>query len=529
MKILIIFLIALFLLAVCQKQLSELRYRNRLTANQIYNILTLSNNMKFFRITNGDFDGSNHNVSKELSLRKKFHKVKEELDKLTHMFLLRSFGYVVKNLHYHLLYIHRKLKDRSDGPLTAQEEEMIRFPNDQELCIFTYVYDYGEFDVEYVLEAMHYLKTFTESDVSLLKVELARLHNNIRTKIILPQTGNWNWNDSVNDEIRLKENSTERWMYIKDQIYWGSKIFCDTAGPPLIGEDLFDTEEIKSDMFLQHVFVAEVCKVVFKNENESMYSKFLVHYVPSVTHRIMTWDCSNILKTKEFSYECHKKEGPDKDFIRVLNLLEKFYNTPVKPELQWRIKRNGPVNDFYSLESLRKSLENNRYFLNVIQYDNIAADVMLYVAIKEGYRIVKWIDLIIRSQCTNISKIDDTIMQLDYSRSILSLFKYHFHAFINTVLKKRRIDLRENTNLKEFNDLTNNVLSLMSFLKGSNIDIDIIHKNCPFIIDEIAKKYISGTGMPSGNLNPFKIFSMKSPVLNIRRLTNYVSNIGTKY
>lgn len=122
----------------------------------------------------------------------------------------------------------------------------------------------------------------------------------------------------------------------------------------------------------------------------------------------------------------------------------------------------------FTLSSLKTNLKSNNYFLNVMLYSNIAADIMVYVSLQEGYKELQGIQHFFYEKCSAIF-VCITPPEIIIIRSRLFVFKYYFDAFVKKILEKLHISVtrnKENTFMEVFNEKVNQVLYILTFSKN---------------------------------------------------------------
>ncbi|VVC31352.1 Hypothetical protein CINCED_3A010289 [Cinara cedri] len=504
----IIFLNTLFLLTECFKNLAELRYKSELTWNQIQNVMDMSF-VDMYDVIKKEFKKNKYsfNVSATEMKSEKLKTVRNNLKNLGRLFMDRSFGYILKKMHYYCQLAIELIKKMVNEVSNEEIIKTIRLTSDQDHCVFTFLYDYGVYDVGNALEALMYLKHFTETDLDLIKKKIERLIFNIKSYKL-----DENIEHEIYGEQLLEENTKQSRTFleyqsvlmeiIKNEINLISNRFCNATGSPLIiGYDMFGTAEVESDFFMQYVFVAEVCNVNFVNvdDDSALFSEKL---------RIESWDCSNIL-LNEFSST--KDDGA---------------------KWEWRNEVSDTSEGTYNLAALQSKLKTDRHYLNIVQYDNIVADVILYVALKEGYKIMKAMKyLTIHSYLSNTKcqytfqcEIDENFYctELKIARTSLSIFKYHIDVLINMMLHNKRIDLSGNPDLIKFIGSATELLRKLDYTKDEYSKNETIEKKCQIVEEEIFK--IPKEAEPA-HVRKFRTFHMHNPVVYIRRLNHYLSNI----
>ncbi|VVC30644.1 Hypothetical protein CINCED_3A004002 [Cinara cedri] len=462
------------------------------------------------------------NISPDLTLIEKLNDVQYNLIDLSKIVMDRSFAYILKNMYIHCKLALAEINDMiAKGTKSVTDLKLLKLRQDQKYCIFAHLYDYGH-NIDLALEVMVYLKSFTETELLPIQKRLTRLIDNI---VI-------NMNESLGhisneSNISLKspyiDHHKDQWDIIKDNVYYGSETFCSVPSPPLIGEDLLSMAEAKSDLFMQYVFVMEKCEVTFDQHHSEDFNNTRFS-IPADILVIDTWECIDILKAKEYRYESYENEGPNGDLSRVLLSLENVAKTPenreakvIRPDVDNR--RNKMM---YSLAELQSLSKKDSYFLNIMKYDNIAADVMLYVAMKEGYKLLKGVKYLINKGCVNGFENGDSIFEIENAKASVLLFKYYFNRFTNAMLQKRRISFKTLIVIRFVRLLTN--ISQCMDCSDVQSGIDEITKNyCKSITSEI-NEIQEPIAAVTANLQKLKNVYLHNPILNIRKLIYFVND-----
>ncbi|VVC31350.1 Hypothetical protein CINCED_3A020839 [Cinara cedri] len=529
MKILI-FLNTLFLMAECIKQLVDLRYRKELTTSTIRDYInSADNSLILLHAINGGFDDKSPlygSSSTSTTLKEKLYDFFNSFNVMNKVFMERAFGFLLKNIHLYCRLSMNLITLQNPEILKDELINAIRLREDQEYCICSYLYDYG-YDVGLVLRALYYLKTFTETDIPRIEDQLMHLMRLIGDFPGYRYAGYiTNERNSIRDEF-LDLTPLEQLKYINDRIYFTGSESCRIS-PPLIGNDImFNTAEAESDLFLQYVFETEKCLVTFETDTERI--------LPSEKNHIDSWNCRQILESNEYRYDIYlknhtctnEKQKSSEHLLQLIYTLQNIATTPVRNvNWKWRHEITNPSysDNLYSLATLKSRLKTDRYYLNIVAYDNIAADVMLYVALKEGKKLIKGMKHFIGDNCENnfhIDYRDNYIVELEFARSSLSVFQYHLDDFINTLLQRRRIDLRENNDLVKFKELSTNLLLWTDRPKGPDANITNIRETCRLIETEM-KNIEAPIKVTQFDVNDFKTFYIFNPTFNVRKLNHYV-------
>ncbi|VVC31351.1 Hypothetical protein CINCED_3A019280 [Cinara cedri] len=524
MKILI-FLNMVFLLAECVDRIEDLRKRNELTSIQKRNFMAMiEENKNIHEIINNNPIKTSYLYKIEENEREKpyLKEIKKTLDKVSYVFLNEIYFYLLQHMYLHC-QVSRYLIDISlDSNKEISPEEVIRaikLMKDQEYCIFTYIYDSG-FEFELTLDVMFYLKSFTETDLSVIKEQLKNSMANIKLNKLFKEL-NSDINKSLGD-LTQTSNADKLELFdkiltkIKQEILDSSNMFCSTTNPPLISKNMFYTLGLNNTgYFIRYIYITEQFYVNFSTVNG--------HKFPLKKIRIDSWDCRKILETEEYKFDKYKKErqGSTSKLSQILFSVKNQVNTPTyEASWKWPDPETNKSQNINNLVGLQEKLKTDPYYLNIVKYDNILADVMMYVAIKEGTKILKGIKHIIKNQCELYFQTDAKHFVLDETRLSLLLFKFEFDDFINAILEKKRIDLRENEHVKKFNNSVKNLLQWLDRPKSARASNDKIIQNCKFIngaLDEI--KYPLADSKVD---DKFKTFYMEDPLFNIRTLIGHI-------
>lgn len=185
----------------------------------------------------------------------------------------------------------------------------------------------------------------------------------------------------------------------------------------------------------------------------------------------------------------------------------------------------GGENEHYTLDALKKHVRSNwHHYLNHVKYYNVASDVLLMVAIKEGHKILKGIKHAVPGAGCN-AKSADEMRRLG---STLRAFGRAYDALIVAIADKKRIDVAASNPQKEaFDRRAGSVATLLDV--PENPDDDLVRRVCGEIaarLGDIGDAYLGGGGggRPTIDTMKFEAYHFTGPTVNVRELYRFVAN-----
>lgn len=184
---------------------------------------------------------------------------------------------------------------------------------------------------------------------------------------------------------------------------------------------------------------------------------------------------------------------------------------------------SGP-HEWLSLNELAERLRTNNYHLNVVRYTNIASEVILMSAIKEGTKILKAVKHLLTENCPGA---DTCRPETRRSRSVLYAFKRFFDETVLLILETNQVDLtgdRHEVKI-EFEELIGRVLELMS-VASENSDPEAVTDAYRRLADELVPipEVHRGSGdVPEAGIR-FEEYYFTSPVSNVRKMFYFITD-----
>lgn len=104
-------------------------------------------------------------------------------------------------------------------------------------------------------------------------------------------------------------------------------------------------------------------------------------------------------------------------------------------------------------------LKSNNCYLNAVQYFNIEADVIIFISIKEGRKILKGVKYLLGTTSRTLTCI---VYNINKMRSILILLKMIFNQLFIKLEKKQHLVVDKNGQTIKFLKLVDTVIDILS-------------------------------------------------------------------
>lgn len=112
-----------------------------------------------------------------------------------------------------------------------------------------------------------------------------------------------------------------------------------------------------------------------------------------------------------------------------------------------------------NLNKLIIFLKSNNYYFNVVQYFNIEADVIIFISMKEGRKILKGVKYLLG---TTNRALSCNVHNVNKMRSILILLKMIFNQLFINLEKKQQLVVDKNGQVIKFLNLVDTVIDTLS-------------------------------------------------------------------
>lgn len=161
-----------------------------------------------------------------------------------------------------------------------------------------------------------------------------------------------------------------------------------------------------------------------------------------------------------------------------------------------------------NLNTLREFFKLNNYYLNIIQYKNIFVNVIVYISIKEGRKILKGIKHLLDIEKTVNKCTIDGIVEI---RSYLLLLKMVIDVLFTTIEKNTHIFVCENYRIKKFIALVDSVIDTLNTKIDIEKDIEFMCLTVNVTLDHIQNPKNLGD-------REFYVYYFKEPMRHLYEL-----------
>lgn len=170
----------------------------------------------------------------------------------------------------------------------------------------------------------------------------------------------------------------------------------------------------------------------------------------------------------------------------------------------------NPTIEVFTLATLNSHLKLNYYYLNVVQYYNIVSEVLMFVSIKQGNKLLGGIKNKLDNNCTNDQIISSN--EIHRMKLTLFLFKLSFDNLLSTILEKLQIEVTESYKIA----FDTQVTEVLNFLESSKNHENICSNSNDVFKDIVATKLDE---IPSDT--SLEKYYFIDPIDNINTINNF--------